>query len=240
MDYCDAIRERHSVRKYLDRPIEAEKIEKIQQLIDECNRDSGLNIQFVTNEPLAFSTGLFKYGAFSGVRNYLAFVAPKNGNYKEAIGYYGQKIVLLMQMLGLNSCWVALTFKNIKNAYKLREGEELKLVVACGYGTTNGVQHPQNKRLEELYIDNRTQKSLPLPDWFLRGMEAAMLAPTSLNKQKFIITLHDGIPSSDNSTVLYKVSAKAKFDLFGYAPYDLGIVKCNFELAAGKENFEWV
>lgn len=225
----DAIRERHAVRRYQDRPIEADKAGRIKNLIDDCNRDSGLHIQLVTNEPLAFSTGVFKYGQFSGVRNYLALVAPKKGDYKEAVSYYGQKLVLLMQTLGLNTCWVALTFKNIKDAYKLREGEELKLVVACGYGEGNGTPHPQKKTMEELCRDERTQKGLPLPDWFLRGMEAAMLAPTALNQQKFLITLLDN----------NKVHAKAKFDIFGNAAYDLGIVKCNFEIAAGRDNFDW-
>ena len=226
----DAIRERHAVRKYQDRPIEAEKVKKIQDLIDECNRESGLHIQMVTDEPLAFSTGVFKYGQFSGVRNYLVLVGPKRGvGVKEKIGYYGQKIVLLMQTLGLNTCWVALTFKNIKDAYELREGEELKLVVACGYGADSGTPHPQKKTMEELCRDERTPEGQPLPEWFLRGMEAAMLAPTALNQQKFLITLLDN----------NKVHAKAKFDIFGNVAYDLGIVKCNFEIAAGKDNFEW-
>ena len=230
MDYLEAIRERHAVRKYQERPIEAEKVQQIQHLIDECNRESGLHIQLVTNEPLAFSTGVFKYGQFSGVKNYLVLVGPKKGgDVKEKIGYYGQKIVLLMQTLGLNTCWVALTFKNIKDAYELRDGEELKLVVACGYGETNGVQHPQKKTMEDLCKDERSQQNQSLPDWFRQGMEAAMLAPTAMNQQKFVLTLLDN----------NKVRAKAKFDLFGNAAYDLGIVKCNFELAAGKENFEW-
>lgn len=231
MEILEAIRERHAVRKYQDRPIEAEKVEQIEQLISECNRESGLHIQLVTNEPLAFSTGVFKYGQFSGVKNYLVLAGPKKGHdVKEKIGYYGQKVVLLMQTLGLNTCWVALTFKNIKDAYELRDDEELKLVVACGYGETNGVQHPQKKTVQELCRDERAQEGQPLPDWFGRGMEAALLAPTAMNQQKFLFTLLDG----------NKVRAKAKFDLFGNAAYDLGIVKCNFEIGAGKENFEWI
>ena len=231
MDYLEAIRERHAVRKYQNRPIEVEKVQQIQQLIDECNRESGLHIQLVTNEPLAFSTGVFKYGQFSGVKNYLVLVGPKKGDdVKEKIGYYGQKIVLLMQTLGLNTCWVALTFKNIKVAYELRDGEDLKLVVACGYGETGGVQHPQKKTMEELCKDERSQQGQPLPDWFKQGMEAAMLAPTAMNQQKFVFTLLDN----------NKVRAKAKFDLFGNAAYDLSIVKCNFEIGAGKENFKWI
>ena len=79
--------------------------------------------------------------------------------------------------------------------------------------------------------DARTTTSGLFPEWFMRGIEAAMLAPTALNQQKFVFVLHD-----DN-----KVEAKARFVLLnGYAPIDLGIVKCHFEIGAGKENFEWV
>ena len=55
MDMMQAVRERHSVRSYIDRPIEQEKLEALRALIDECNADAALNIQLVTNEPRAFS-----------------------------------------------------------------------------------------------------------------------------------------------------------------------------------------
>ena len=228
MDLLQAIKERHSVRKYIDRPIEAEKVAAIRQFIDECNRESGLHLQLVTEESLAFSTGLFSYGKFTGVKNYIALVAPKQGDYREAIGYQGEKIVLFMQTLGLNTCWVGLTFKNIKDAYVLNPGEELKFVIACGYGEDGGVQHPQKKPVTHYYSDKRSSGE-PLPDWFMRGMEAALLAPTAVNQQKFLFTL---MPNG-------RVEAKAKFDFIGYSHYDLGIVKYHFEVAAGKENFTW-
>lgn len=228
MDLLQAIKERHSVRKYIDRPIEAEKVAAIKQFIDECNRESGLHLQLVTEEPLAFSTGLFSYGKFTGVKNYIALVAPKQGDYREAIGYQGEKIVLFMQTLGLSTCWVGLTFKNIKDAYVLNPGEELKFVIACGYGEDGGVQHPQKKPATHYYSDKRDSGE-PLPDWFIRGMEAALLAPTAVNQQKFMFTL---MPNG-------RVEAKAKFDFIGYSHYDLGIVKYHFEVAAGKENFTW-
>lgn len=239
MTLQEAIVARHSVRKYQTKPIEKEKADKINALIDECNREGGLHIQFVQNEPLAFSTGLFKYGAFSGVSNYLVLVAPKGHQHDDAIGYYGEKIVLYMQTLGLNTCWVALTFKNIKEAYELRAGEELKLVVACGYGVTDGVSHPAKKAWTEFVNDKRSKDDAvssanktaeDFPDWFVRGMEAALLAPTAMNQQKFQFTLFEQ----------NKVQARAKFDITGKAGYDLGIVRCNFEIAAGKENFSWI
>ena len=228
MDLLEAIRARHSVRKYIDKPIEQAAVAAIRQLFEECNRESGFHIQLVLNEPLAFSTGLFSYGKFTGVKNYVAMVIPKQGKHEEAIGYYGEKIVLQMQTLGLNSCWVGLTYKNLRNAYTLNDGETLRLVIACGYGEDNGVPHPQKKPMSDLCRDQRGTGE-PLPEWFTRGMEAAMQAPTAINQQKFLLILLPG----------NRVQAKAKFDFIGYSHIDLGIVKYHFELAAGKQNFTW-
>jgi len=63
-------------------------------------------------------------------------------------------------------------------------------------------------------------------------MEAALMAPTAMNQQKFKFTLQEG----------NKVKAEATFSLTGksYLYYDLGIVKCHFEIGAGKENFIWI
>lgn len=237
MTLLEAIAARHSVRQYEAKPIEAEKISQIRLLIDKCNREYGLHIQLVTNEPTAFASGLAKYGKFLNVNNYLVMVAPKGKDYDEKIGYCGEQIVLLMQTLGLSSCWVGLTFKNIQTAYTINEGEELKLVIACGYGATEGVQHPQKKTISDVVKDKRVTNNQMVndqmnkyPDWFIRGVEAALLAPTAVNQQKFEFTL---LP--DN-----KVETQAKFSLIGYAQIDLGIAKCHFELAAGKENFTWV
>ncbi|MDD7251596.1 MAG: nitroreductase family protein [Prevotellaceae bacterium] len=228
MTLTEAIRVRHSVRRYLDKPIEPEKVALINRLIGEYNRESGLHIQLVSDEPLAFSTGIFKYGSFSNVRNYLALVGPKGSGCKEAVGYYGERLVLYMQTLGLNSCWVALTYRNIKDAYRLSDGEQLKLVVACGYGATAGHPHPQRKGAGAYYSDGRATGQ-PLPDWFVRGMEAALLAPTAVNQQKFHFTL---LPDD-------RVKAESRFSVYGNTAYDLGIVKCHFELAAGKDHFRW-
>ena len=87
MTLQEAIQVRHSVRQYKDTAIEAEKIAQLQALIDEGNREAGVHIQLVTNEPNAFSGGLAKYGKFSGVSNYLAMIGKKGS--AEATGYCG-------------------------------------------------------------------------------------------------------------------------------------------------------
>ena len=228
MTLQEAVVARHSVRQYQEKPIETEIIKRLNEEIALCNQEGGLHIQLVTDEPKAFAGGMAKYGKFSGVSNYLAMVGPKGAD--EAIGYYGERLVLLAQTLGLNSCWVGLSFKKQPDQYTVADNEKLYCVIALGYGATQGVQHlmrPMEKFLgaqaSRLQINN-------LPDWFRRGMEAALLAPTAVHQQRFEFELLDD----------HSVAARARFTLIGYGKMDLGIVKYHFEVGAGKENFSWV
>ena len=228
MTLQEAVVARHSVRQYQEKPIETEIIKRLNEEIALCNQEGGLHIQLVTDEPKAFAGGMAKYGKFSGVSNYLAMVGPKGAD--EAIGYYGERLVLLAQTLGLNSCWVGLSFKKQPDQYTVADNEKLYCVIALGYGATQGMQHlmrPMEKFLgaqaSRLQINN-------LPDWFRRGMEAALLAPTAVHQQRFEFELLDD----------HSVAARARFTLIGYGKMDLGIVKYHFEVGAGKENFSWV
>lgn len=218
MTLYDAMLERHSVRQYTDKKIEPEKIEILKNKIDEINKKSGLDISLCTEEPEAFQANKPSYGSFSGCKNYFVLAAGKGRD--EDIGYYGEELVLLSQTLGLNTCWVALTFEKNKVPVKLSENEKIYDVIALGYGKTQGVAH-KSKPLDKLY-----RAKGDLPEWFMRGMEAAALAPTAINQQRFIISYENG-----------KVGAKA---LLGpCSKTDLGIVKYHFELGAGSENIIW-
>lgn len=220
MDLHEAIKARHSVRKYLDKPVEKELIDKLTVEIDDYNKESGLNIQLVTNEEKAFSGIMAHYGKFSGVSNYFAMIGKKEKGLDEKIGYYGEKLVLKAQQLGLNTCWVALTYKKIPEAFTTKNGEKLVLIISVGYGKTQGTTR-KSKTAEA--VSNISADS---PEWFKRGIEAALLAPTAMNQQRFYF-------SNENR----KVSAKAKLGF--YSKVDLGIAKYHFEIGAGKDNFEW-
>ena len=217
----EAIVARHAVRQYIEKPIEAEKIEELKALIEECNREGGTHLQLVTNEPKAFAGSIAKYGKFSGVSNYIAVVGKKGDDTK--LGYYGEKVVVRAQMLGLNTCWVGLSFTKQPDAYQVLEGEKLFCVISLGYGANQGVQHNLKP------VEDFVEVSGPMPQWFRQGMEAAVYAPTAVNQQKFKFVLRDG----------NKVEAQTRFSLIGYAKLDLGIVKYHFEIGAGKENFVW-
>lgn len=221
MTLQEAIVARHSVRQYMEKPIEAEKIEELKVLIDECNREGGTHLQLVTDEPKAFAGGMAKYGKFSGISNYIAVVGKKGAD--TLLGYYGEKVVIRAQMLGLSTCWVGLTFSKQPDSYQVLDGEKLFCVISLGYGANQGVQHKLKP------IENFAEVNGAMPEWFREGVEAAILAPTAVNQQKFKFVLRDG----------NRVEAKAKFSLIGYAQLDLGIAKYHFEVGAGKENFEW-
>lgn len=214
MDILEMMKARHSVRQYSGKKIESGIREKLVALAKECNEESGLHIQIIFDEPKCFAGMMAHYGKFNGVENYIALVGKKDAALDEKAGYYGEKLVLKAQELGLNTCWVAMTHG--KSAAEIRKGEKLACIIALGYGTTQGAPH-QSKPVEQL-----CNCASDMPDWFSKGMEAAVLAPTAMNQQKFYIMLENG-----------NVSARAGKGF--YTKMDLGIVKYHFEAVTGRK-----
>ena len=221
-DILHLMEARHSVRNFTPEDITKLQLEKLQACIDACNEESGLNIFLVTDEPKAFSNFAARYGHFTGVSNYLVLAGPNSAGLEEKCGYYGEELVLLAQEMGLNTCWVALTFSKRVVRKMIPEGQKLCIVISLGKGETPGKSR-KTRSAEDL--SNSTDAS---PDWFKRGIKAACLAPTAINQQSFYFTLED-----DGKTV----SAVSKGG--PCSAIDLGIVKHDFELAAGAENFNW-
>lgn len=215
MEIMEIMKQRHSVRSYTEQPIEHEKRLMLDKLIQEINQKAHLHIQMVYDDPKCFDSFMAHYGKFSGVRNYIALIGKKSPKLEETLGYYGEELVLKAQELGLNTCWVALTHGKSKAI--VDKGEKLVCLISIGYGKTQGIEH-KNKSLQELC--NYSEK---MPEWFLDGMKAAMLAPTAMNQQKFRFELQlDG-------TV--KVSCGTGF----YTKLDLGIVTYHFEVVTNKK-----
>ncbi|MDR2036098.1 MAG: nitroreductase [Coriobacteriales bacterium] len=230
MEMIDAVRARHAVRNYQNKAIEPEKAEALQRAVEEYNAQFGLSIQLCLDDPQAFSNFLARYGNFKNVSNYFALVGPSSeGASLEKCGYCGQKLVLLAQTLGLNTCWVGLSYDKKKNAVKVKQGEKLHLVIALGYGETQG-KASGSKPMSKLC---RNANNEEFPAWFVAAMQASLLAPTALNHQKFLITLH-------------KKRVEAQSLPGSYSRVDLGIVKCCFEIgaaAAGAQqgtDWDWV
>ena len=221
MSRMDTIRARHSVREYDGRAPEGEALVALQEVIGEFVRDSGLNIQLVTDNPETVEV-VARFGLVHGAIANIAFVTANGAADDEAIGFWGQKIVLAAQEAGLNTCWVALCSRR-KNKAVLSTGEKVRLVIAVGYGKTQGVER-KTKTVEEL----ATVECADAPAWFALAMEAAQLAPTAMNNQNFHVVLH-----ADAKTVSI-TAPKGRWNIV-----DLGIVKRNFKEAADELGANW-
>ena len=215
MEILEIMQQRHSVRQYTDRAIEPEKRAILDALTQEINRKAGLSIQIIYDDPKCFDSFMAHYGKFAGVRNYIALVGKKASGLDETLGYYGEELVLKAQELGLNTCWVALTHGKSKAV--VGRGEKEVCLIALGYGVTQGVEH-KSKPLQELCTC-----AGPMPEWFRCGMNAALLAPTAMNQQKFRFEL---LPDGN-----VKAACGSGF----YTKLDLGIVKYHFETVTGKK-----
>ena len=231
MTIQEAIEARHSVRAYKDQPLTKEVSKRLEEEIAVVNQKGNLHVQLIQNEPKAFQGTLAKYGKFRNVTSYLVMAGKKAEDLDERIGYYGEHLVLLAQTLGLNTCWVGLSYSKVPGTYVLEEGEKIACYIAIGYGETQGVGH-KIKTVEQ--VSSSKNVSDITPSWFRKGVEAALLAPTAVNQQKFSF---EYVGMSNNH---HLVRAKKGFSMIGYTKMDLGIAKYHFEIGAGKDNFEWV
>lgn len=216
MDILTAISNRHSVRAYKDIPLTDEHKTELIKEAERLSNLGGVSLILVTDEPRAFTCPLSSYGKFKCVKNYLVLIRKKtDGN--EKLGYYGEKFVLKAQSLGVNSCWVALTYSKTAIPVKPKKDEKIVGVIALGYGETQGVAH-KGKPLSSLFESDTDI----IPEWFMSGVISAEKAPTAVNQQRFVFTYKNGTAKA------YK---KAGF----YTELDLGIVKCHFEIGANKD-----
>ena len=224
----ETIRRRHSVREYDGRPLAQAELDALGAVVGECARESGLDIQLVGDNPEVFNV-IARFGLIRGCRTHVAFVVDdaKAGDttkaaVDEVIGYWGQKIVLAAQDMGLNTCWCALCSRK-KSRAVVAPGKKIRLVIAVGHGKTQGFSR-KTKSVEAL----SSVECAKAPAWFAAAMEAAQLAPTAMNNQNFKITLF-----SDGKTVCIDASKS------GLNMIDEGIVRCNFEIAANEVGADW-
>ncbi|MGM9539823.1 nitroreductase family protein [Anaerovibrio sp.] len=218
----EAISLRHAVRKFTDRPIEPSIITELEKEIEACNQESGLHIQLITNDTGAFKSLLPFFSRFKNADNYIALIGRKQDDCYEACGYYGARLMIKAQRLGLNSCWTASSFNKDGCHVQKEADENILSVIAIGYGITAGKPHKSKP------ADKLTNAPDTACTWFRNGLQAALLAPTGYNKQNFFITQQNDDTASIEAT-----------DSSPLSKIGLGIVKYHFEAGAGRENFHW-
>lgn len=228
MTLLEAIKARHSVRAYKNEPLAENVVKVLEEQIAALNQEGHLHMQLVVNEPKAFQGTLAKYGKFRNANNYIVMAGKRTDDLDERIGYYGEHLVLLAQTLGLNTCWVGLSYSKVPGTYQLADGEKIVCYIAIGYGEAQGTNH-KIKTVEQ--VSNASDNT---PLWFRKGVEAALLAPTAVNQQKFSFE-YAGMNNNR-----HQVSVKKGFSMIGYTQIDLGIAKYHFEIGAETDAFDWV
>ena len=216
MTILEAMDARHSVRAYREERIADDVRQQLNWFTEKCNQESGLHIFIRYDDPEGFDSRLAHYGHFRNVRNYIVLAGKKGPDFDFRCGYCGEQIVLFAQQHGLNTCWAAMTFNKRKVRELIPEGETLCMVIALGYGETQG-QARKSKAAGDVADSGLDQV------WFAKGIEAALKAPTAVNQQKFLFSLKDGEPF---------IRVKG---LGSYTKVDLGIAAFHFEAASGKK-----
>ena len=217
MTEIEAIKDRHSVRSYKPDKIEAEKITMLNDKIKELNEAGNLHLQLIEDAGNTYNKLLNRVTGLGSAPSVIACVGHDDDTLDQRIGYYGEKLVLFAQSIGLNTCWAG-TFNKKNIGAEVRDGESLVISIAIGYGNDKGKPH-RSKNTEQV-IEAKGDR----PYWFNKGVEMALLAPTAINQQKFVIRLNDdeSVDFIDKGGILSQV--------------DLGIVKCHFEIGAERTN----
>ena len=218
MDFKEAMQKRHMVRKYTDKPLSDEIIAKINERIELNNKTYNLNMKLMINNSKGVSS-IMKLIMARGVNNFIILAGDVSGNLDERLGYSGADIMLYAQTLGLNTWWVGGTFNRSVRRYV--DNKKVTGIIAIGYGQTQGVPH-KSKNVEDV----SKYEGTIIPPWFISGVDGALLAPTALNKQNFMLIGNGNRVKIECSNGIFTGS-------------NVGLIKYHFELGAGKGNFEW-
>lgn len=216
MSYIDAIKDRHSVRNYRPDRIEESKVQKIKQMIDEVNNEVNLHLQFIENAGNTYNKLLNRAMGLGSAPSVIACVGADDETLDQRVGYFGERLVLELQEMGLNTCWAG-TFNRKTIPADISEGERLVISIAVGYGKDHGKPH-KSKSAEQVIVAEGER-----PYWFNKGVEMALLAPTAVNQQKFQIRLNE-----DDSVDFIDKGGP-------FSQVDVGIVMRHFEIGSEKD-----
>lgn len=231
MDIMQAIAERISCRAYDNRPIEAEKLDELAACIEEGNVAGDLHMVLVRPEDGGGALKLSK-AMFAGQPSaYIALFAGEDECSRDRLGYFGEKVVLLAQQLGLGTCWVFGTYDQSSVSVAANKGEVLHGVIPVGYAAA---KMPLRQRTVRAALRKRTKKPSEVyagysaaPAWVRAGIDAVIAGPSAVNGQPWVfVDTPDGIAAT-----LPQVKTSIEYT-------DLGIAKLHFQLGAASEGVE--
>ena len=230
MDIIQAIEKRISCRAFTDAQIEQEKFDALAAEVERCNAESGLRFQLYGPRENGTAIDMSPKMFASNPPCYAALVGPKDPIAEEKLGYYGERLVLAAEMMGLSTCWVASTYDASTTRVDLADGEVLHDVIPIGYApaktplkqrTIRAGIRGRSKDLADLY-----QGPTPLaqaPEWIQACVDAVWKAPSAINEQP-VVFVQDA-PDGPVRAELVRVKTGMEYT-------DLGIAKYHFQVIA--------
>lgn len=243
------IESRYSVRNYIDKPIEKEKLEVIKTFIEENKKgpmgnEVAFHIIDASEYDKAELKSLITYGMISGATSYIVGVVKPGEYAMEDFGYCMEKLILKVSELGLGTCWLGGTFNRggFAKQVNLSAEELLPCITPIGYTADKRtlkenfirtlVGAKKRKKQEELFFQNSFNTSLNLDTIgsYANVLEAVRLGPSASNKQPWRII--------EDSHGLYHIfldedeKYNNTFSGIKIQNIDMGIAMCHFELAA--------
>jgi hypothetical protein len=239
--WFDAIGVRRSRRRYGDRKVARAALAALERFCGEFQLAPGARVALVQDHGDLF-TGLFDtvgraYGRVEGAPWAAAFIGPEGSEIE--VGYVGEAFILEATRLGLGTCWVAGMFDReaAQRRFALQPGERVIAVTPVGHPMERkqfvervmsaAVRSAARRQIED--IAPGLSRGLgpgraPSPDWAVRAVEAARLAPSGANGQPWRFRLE--------RDALVMGAAKK---VYWTAPIDYGIAMLHIELGAAHE-----
>jgi nitroreductase len=188
----NAIRIRHSTRTFNGEPLEQAHEEILRRTCQErLDFAEGIRIEFVING----SKDIFTGPSLKNTPAYIAMIGENdNPHIYEAIGYFGEYVILTATSLGLGTCWVSGTFRSEAVAKSLNlesDREKVYAVSPLGYSGRSGlmermtktlIRSSYRKPLEELILPESLATE-EWPEWVGHSLNVARMAPSAVNRQ---------------------------------------------------------
>ena len=235
-EWIQAVKYRHSTRKYNGRPVNEDQIKQLNDFIADLNRDmKGARVALVLENPDRVFKGII--GSYGKIKNHPACAAfigdMSDPNVQEKVGYIGECLILEATARGLSTCWVGGFFKPeaVKEQVNIGSTEKVLAVTPIGYSADNiSLEENIIKGIVASHNRKPLGKLCPgpshadRPEWITAALEAARLAPSAINRQPWRFTVkEDSIKVSVDST---------NFEFGVSKRLDCGIAMLHFEIGA--------
>ena len=202
----EIIQQRFSCRTYLERPIEVEKQQRLQELMDALRAGPlGAPLRFklaaASEQDRSSLKGLGTYGFIKGATGFIIGATKSAPMNLEVYGYALERIVLWTTELGLGSCWLGGTFTRSAFAVKIAAARDEQIPAVIAIGLIADVEQAKKNVLrrmagsdgrlpwERLFFDQAFGAPLTreAAGVYATPLEMVRLGPSASNKQPWRI-----------------------------------------------------